>query len=131
MITRLLAGLSIITSLAGLLAPAVGPLMDHHFAERQPAHQHLGLVPDHIHDYGANHAHRHAGPDGAGGGNGTALYNAEGGPAGSIVAFTTDKAMQAFLLFEPTSTVSLPASLDRLARQAFTPPPDRPPRLQL
>lgn len=131
MITRLLLGFSILTLLVSLLVPAVGPLMDHHFAERQPAHQHLGLVGDHVHDYGANHAHRHAGPDGAGSGNGTALYNAEGGPAGSTVGLTTDKAMQAFLLFEPTSTVSLPASLDRLARQAFTPPPDRPPRRQL
>ena len=61
MITRLLLGFSILTLLVSFLVPAVGPLMDHHFAERQPAHQHLGLVGDHVHDYGANHAHRHAG----------------------------------------------------------------------
>ena len=131
MITRLLVGLSIITLLVSLLVPAVGPLMDHHFAERQPVHQHLGLAYHHVHDYGADHTHRHAGPDGAGaGGNGTAFYNAEGSPAGSMVAFTTDKAMPAFLVFEPVSTVILPASFDRLVRQAFTPPPEKPPRPQ-
>ena len=38
----------------------MGPMLDHHFAERHPGHQHiyLGTVsPDHSHDYEAFHSH--------------------------------------------------------------------------
>ena len=38
----------------------MGPMLDHHFAERHPGHQHiyLGTVsPDHSHDYKAFHSH--------------------------------------------------------------------------
>ena len=117
--------------LAGLMAPSVAPLVDHHFAERQPAHQHLGVPYGHVHTYGGGHVHDYAGPglDDADG-NGTAFYKSEAGPAGAIV-LTTDKAMRDSLLFEPASTFKLPASSDTMARQAIIPPPDKPPRSRL
>ena len=37
-----------------------GPMLDHHFAERHPAHQHIYLgtaTSEHSHDYGAIHIH--------------------------------------------------------------------------
>ncbi len=37
-----------------------GPMLDHHFAERHPAHQHIYLgtaTSDHSHEYGAIHIH--------------------------------------------------------------------------
>lgn len=46
----------------GLLLPFLGPVADHHFAERHPAHQHLYLgaaVPEHQHRYQAAHRHHH------------------------------------------------------------------------
>lgn len=46
----------------GLLLPFLGPVVDHHFAERHPAHQHIYLgaaVPEHQHRYQAAHRHHH------------------------------------------------------------------------
>jgi len=126
---RLLTGISIAMLLASLLAPAVAPLVDHHFAERQPAHQHLGVPYHHVHVYGDGHAHVGSVPVDTDG-NETAFYNTQAGLVG-VTMVTTDKSMQTFLLFELTSTFSLPASSDTLARQAFTSPLDRPPRPRL
>lgn len=46
----------------GLFLPFLGPVADHHFAERHPAHQHLYLgaaVPEHQHRYQTAHRHHH------------------------------------------------------------------------
>ena len=46
--------------LAALLIPLLGPLVDHHFAERQPGHLHLyltGVPVQHLHDHEAYHSH--------------------------------------------------------------------------
>ena len=46
--------------LAALLLPLLGPLVDHHFAERQPAHLHVylaGVPIQHLHDHEAFHPH--------------------------------------------------------------------------
>ena len=43
-----------------LASPTVGPLLDHHFAERQPDHVHIysgERVVDHVHPYGLGHSH--------------------------------------------------------------------------
>ena len=44
-----------------LSTPALGPVMDHHFAERQHNHFHIYFGPpevDHIHPYQDRHGHR-------------------------------------------------------------------------
>lgn len=59
-------------ALVALALPLFGPVLDHHFAERQPHHVHVylgGPVPDHLHPYetsghlhhghAGNHAHHH------------------------------------------------------------------------
>ena len=54
--TRLLALLAVVA----LLASALGPMLDHHFAERHPAHGHLYLGvggPEHSHPYEHSHIH--------------------------------------------------------------------------
>lgn len=48
-------------ALWALFSPAVGPLMDHHFTERQHSHAHIYFRPldvDHIHPYQEHHGHR-------------------------------------------------------------------------
>ena len=49
-----------VVTLYALLLSLFGPVLDHHYAERQPEHGHIYLVrvvPDHIHPYEAPHAH--------------------------------------------------------------------------
>ena len=46
--------------LSALLLPLLGPLADHHFAERQPGHLHIymaGVPIQHLHDHQAFHSH--------------------------------------------------------------------------
>ena len=43
-----------VAALAALFLPLLGPLMDHHFAERQPGHAHIyldGAAHEHLHSY--------------------------------------------------------------------------------
>ncbi len=43
-----------------LLLLSLGPMLDHHFAERHPGHSHIYLgsvVPDHSHSFESNHDH--------------------------------------------------------------------------
>ncbi|HLF04205.1 MAG TPA: hypothetical protein VI855_03210 [Dehalococcoidia bacterium] len=45
-----------------LLLASLGPVLDHHFAERQPGHTHLYVgaqVPGHQHPYQQAHVHTH------------------------------------------------------------------------
>ena len=47
-----------------LLLPAVGPLLDHHYAERVPGHLHVysaGVSAAHTHPYEVDHRHAHGG----------------------------------------------------------------------
>ncbi|MBI2867638.1 MAG: hypothetical protein HYX97_04815 [Chloroflexi bacterium] len=57
---KLLAGVGAVLLMAGLL----GPVYDHHFAERLPLHGHVpftGGISAHLHMYQAPHTH-HSGP---------------------------------------------------------------------
>lgn len=56
------ASLFVLAAISPLFCLLFAPLLDHHFAERQPIHMHLyfGPVnPDHLHSYPAPHAHLH------------------------------------------------------------------------
>ena len=82
---QLLALLAVV----GLLLPFLGPVVDHHFAERHPAHQHIYLgaaVPEHQHRYQAAHRHhRHQTAPRPGDSRPDAYHS--GGPATPAVAF--------------------------------------------
>lgn len=57
-----MARLAPFLALYALLLATLGPVLDHHFAERQPDHQHVYLGntnPAHQHPYQAAHIHRH------------------------------------------------------------------------
>ena len=56
MATQSLALLSVVA----LLVTALGPMLDHHYAERHPAHGHLYLgvvIPEHSHPFEHSHIH--------------------------------------------------------------------------
>lgn len=55
-----LRGFIAVIGLVALLAPSFGPLIDHHFAERDPNHFHIYLgshQSHHVHYYDAPHVH--------------------------------------------------------------------------
>lgn len=110
-----------------LVLPSMGPLMDHHYAERQPGHLHLGLAGYHTHSYGEVHFHVD-GPDSAGTG-GFAMFAYEGSPAPAVAA--ADAFLDATVDFEPGSLFDLPPPPGAGVVQHYPSPQDRPPRLPL
>jgi hypothetical protein len=58
-LTSLARASALVLVLYALFLPFYGPLLEHHFAERQPDHEHLylgRLVPDHVHPYQVPHS---------------------------------------------------------------------------
>lgn len=76
-VVRTLWGLA---AILGVLVPSlasVGPVLDHHYAERQPDHQHIFFGPvnhEHTRPYQQPHHHSGAGPE-AGPSNGVAALH--------------------------------------------------------
>lgn len=59
---RLLLALLFLLSVGALFAPSIGPVLDHHFPERQHSHAHVYFGPsasDHGHEYQGTHPHSH------------------------------------------------------------------------
>ena len=57
--TRLMRAFAYLAVLS-MLTAILGPMMDHHFSERQPGHAHIypgGVAVDHEHDLTAEHGH--------------------------------------------------------------------------
>lgn len=57
---KALLAVTALALLTALLVPLLGPLVDHHFAERQPGHVHLyltGVSVQHLHHHEAFHSH--------------------------------------------------------------------------
>ena len=121
-----------------LLLPAVGPLLDHHYAERVPGHLHLYLagVSAHTHPYEVDHRHAYTGAytdaSGAPLSEGSAGYllpqeEAAGSSAGSGLTHLLLLAM--FALLVPPMLALIEAQ-GPLWLRAFTPrtelPPPRP-----
>ena len=122
-----MARLSILLLLVGLALPSVGPLVDHHFAERHPDHRHLGVAGYHAH--GLQHLHVRIPVEGTdSSGQSAALLNYESGPAATVVAVSDDKALQFFLLFEPASLFVLPLPPLAQPKYNYTVPPKKPPQ---
>ena len=116
-------------SLSALLAlSSLGPLVDHHYAERDPAHSHLGASVAHVHDYAAPYAHDHARQDAPDAPSGDApLLNRYAAPAALTTVVTDRDAVSVALIFEPTSLFILPPPSTARLRSESTPPPQRPP----
>jgi hypothetical protein len=120
-----LTQLSVTALLSVLLLPAVGPIIDHHFAERQPWHSHVGLQVSHTHAADAYHAHLDS--SNQGGERPVAVFNHESGvPVVGGTHFAL--AASSGFLFGPTSSLQLPVAIFAGAHQSYASPPDRPPQ---
>ncbi len=117
-------------SLSALLAlSAIGPLLDHHYVERDPTHTHLGAAAPHVHDYAASDPHDHARPVAPDAPSGVvALMDRDAGFAGVTSVVTDRDGATAFTFFEPSSLFNLPVAPVARLRSEATPPPDHPPR---
>ncbi len=106
------------------MLPSLGPLIDHHFAERQPYHSHLGADRGHDHGYRYFHAHgAEADPD-----SNPALYNLDTSLAGFTTATLSESDLTQALV-EPTLLVGIHAAADAALRSIYPAPPRRPPRI--
>ena len=132
--------MSVVAAVA--LLPAVGPLLDHHYAGRQLGHGHLYLgavLYDHMHGHEVTHTHSDGGvhihaDDGHAG-------HSHGAPSGVVFfashsgavqghAYVPASALWVDLSF-PEQAESLSMLLPRegaLSQQNFVTPPTQPPR---
>ena len=134
------------TAPAALFLPLFGPMLDHHFAERQPGHGHVyfgSAIPDHSHPYEVSRFSRHhvhqapyenapVGLRGDVGSYGGIVYLAgyEGNsPGAQILATPTLPQLPLFLDLEPQGFILGPASGDGFLRGALVALPKRPPRI--
>jgi hypothetical protein len=110
---------------ATIMAPAYGPVIDHHYAERLLFHAHLADTGPHLHIYLDFHPHlmpSDGAPDLA-----TAIPGDDGLPSAPIGAGHNDEpALRSTL--EPPVDLDLPAAYLSRSDMAGPPPPLRPPR---
>ena len=104
--------------------PFLGPVIDHHFAERQPYHAHLGADSGHEHYY-AN-LHLHGGDQAAE--SGVSLYSFEVSSAGPSVAMLADSELESRLMPDPDAVLALRAPAFSVLKSASVSPLERPPR---
>ena len=144
MLPRVFQSASLATLLFAMAVALLGPILDHHFAERQANHVHIysGPVdPSHVHSYETPHDYLHA-RDGL-------EASAEGpssgdSPPDDIVYLTSNKEMLlffdsvaaptvyaafAFLDSEDEPLISGISSDDKIPPEAIIVPPQRPPRV--
>ena len=107
--------------------PALGPLLDHHFAERQPGHLHVGPLYYHTHTYDSQHGHYHV-TSRSMTGQPSALYNYESGPTAVVAVVITNMAMQSFECVEPSSVFLPPSPVQIPVKHNHTAPSEKPPR---
>ncbi len=121
----------LVVSLSALLVlSSVGPLLDHHYVERDPTHTHLGAARPHVHDYTAPDTHDHARPLTPDAPRGVvALLDRDAGFAGVTNVVMDRDGATAFVYFEPSSLFNLPIPPTARLRSEATPPPDKPPRM--
>ena len=112
--------------------PFLGPVIDHHFAERQPYHAHFGTDVGHEHYYASLHAHQSLPWTGSGveqaADSGIALYSFEVFSAGPSVAMLTDSELESRLTPDPDAVLTLRAPASSVLRSASVSPLERPPR---
>ena len=108
-----------------VLLPSMGPLLDHHFAERQPYHSHLGTDRGHEHQYRYFHAHGSESDPEAN----PALYNLDTSLACFTTATLSESDTGSRALVETASLIGIHAAPDAAHRSVYPDPPYRPPRI--
>ena len=122
---RILASVWLVAlALAIVGLPAVGPMIDHHFAERQPYHAHLRADAAHEHDYANQHAH---GDDPSESGK-DALVGFDALSVGPALALLTDSRIEGRLAADSDSLLAIPGLAEAALVSMSVPPPEKPPR---
>ena len=118
-----------------LLASALGPMLDHHFAERHPGHGHLYLgavSPGHSHPFQHSHIHYDAmyAPSPAKTAGGDVVFFAPNDGMGHAPADLTAPAVMPTLRFDGGEAPLLRNGADggAVLRGITVPPPRRPPK---
>lgn len=123
------ARLPVLLLLLALILPTVGVLVDHHFAERQPSHLHIGVYGDHLHFFGAHHVHYEDAVSSNARDQGTpsAIYNYDGALTIALGVAMVGMGMNALFAFEPTSFYVFPHPRNSPAKTRYVSPAKRPP----
>ncbi len=104
--------------------PSLGPLFDHHFAERQPYHAHVGAPVDHEHGYRHIHAHdAERSPDWS-----PALYDLDTSPTVLTIILSPASESGGGFMPDTGSALRILGLEPDAPRSAYISPPDRPPR---
>lgn len=117
-----------------ILLPVLGPLTDHHYAERQPHHDHVHLGPgsgEHHHRYVHPHSHD-AAPEGAPATDGTVSVLVSGdrsAPNATLTLLPVKTTLDALLPPPSGAYQRLYPNGIQFQDQYLPPPPDKPPRL--
>lgn len=127
----------VVLSIALLVASFFGPVLDHHFTERLPQHEHVYLgdaTPDHAHPFETQHSHNEAldeaAPHEHAGAPDITVYLApddESGPNSNNAGFALTSRLIAQVPPDPLRYSYLAAEKDLSAR--YISPPIRPPRI--
>jgi hypothetical protein len=125
------ARVSVLLLLVALAMPSVAPLVDHHFAERQVGHSHVGVIQSDAHTHGYKHFHSHShGSDDGSDGRPVAMYEHESGAAAPVVVID-DATTLPFGLFEPGLFLLIWPKGQSRAKDYHPAPPKRPPQYAL
>ena len=121
MYRRIIGALSFLLY-AAIMFPSIGPLVDHHFAERQLGHLHLYAGSLHVHSFDQPHSHDGEVPLDA-----NALYNFDRAHTVNLFHTGDELGLTAFSLFQPNSLFVLPSGLRELSVEPCPEEHDRPP----
>ena len=113
------------TAVVAVILPAVAPLLDHHFAERQPRHGHIAHIHAHTHVPGYYHEHPDDGPNASSDHNPVGTFDLDGNAHAFAVYVLTEAATSRL---GPSSTTPLPTPPHVAARGISVPPLEQPPR---
>lgn len=129
MTSRVLYPVASAALLFALYVGLVGALFDHHYAERQPWHDHIrpGAVGEHEHT-GSDPAHTHTIPMNGAGGPITAIVSNHAGAAyWALLGLGVIMALHLPRVLAPPLVMGRRAQALAVPDGAHVPPPDRPP----
>ncbi len=141
---RILCRLLLAIAVGALMLPAFGPMLEHHFAERQLEHVHIYVgpaVPDHVHPYETLHSHspRHSydkaddvfrdSPSKSATSQDIVYFTSQEGSEQGFAPFSTHLLRGDVFFPDPPDDWFLSSlAHDDLPLEAFIPPPSKPPR---
>ena len=114
------------------LLPGIGPMLDHHYAGRQPGHSHVGdMFPDHLHSHEIAYDQLSAVSAEDDGETGSMVVIAAYSGAAAAHAYVMGSASRFELSFPDPDEAHYPYTEHDgvLRQQSFVTPPTQPPRV--